>query len=385
MSRQFNPIRGSTFCACLARLGTRAKAGERGLHTVMRLIFTLLAGVLISAPALADAPMTFFMETSQESRFYALTRGGVFDIYAAGDITEGTTDKLLAFVRANKLESAKIHFNSPGGSLAEGMRLGRAIRALQFHTTIGIYNPKYIEGANKGAICASACAYAFAGGMSRFLDQYTGQLGVHQFYLPNNAAISSEAVQQVSGLIVAYLDEMGVDAKAFTISTAADRDGMFWLTPDVALRLRFANNGVEPPVAEIKLSGMRPYLRIQQDFHNVTTRVLFNCDRKNLSMLFGIVTNPETSGMIMTFPKRSYLELDNKEFLVIPGATGAEATDSVVWISRNLTPVTVAQLTNAMKVDGWVDGSGAVRWGAQLDIPTVRGKILDYARQCFEG
>jgi hypothetical protein len=345
----------------------------------------LLVGLLISAPAFAETPMTFFMETSQESRFFALTRGGVFDIYATGEITEGTTDRLLAFVRANKVEAAKIHFNSPGGSLAEGMKLGRAIRALQFYTTIGVYNPRYIEGANESSICASACAYAFAGGTSRFLDRYTGRLGVHQFYAPESAAVSGEVVQQVSGLIVAYLDEMGVNAKAFTISTVADRDGMFWLTPDIAQRLHFANNGVEVPIAEIKLAGMRPYLRIQQDFHNVTTRVLFICNSKKLSMLFGIVTNPETSAMIIAFPKRSYLELDNKEFLVFSGLTGVEANDSVVWIGRNLTPVAVAQLINATKVDGWVDGSGAVRWGAQLDMPTVRGQILDYARQCFAG
>lgn len=343
----------------------------------------ILTWCLAPTSAAAEEPMTFFMKTDENSRFFVLANGGVFDIYATGKITEGTSDRLLQFVKTNNVEAAKIHFNSPGGSLSEGIKLGRVIRSLNFFTTIGVYNPNYSEGADRLAICASACAYAYAGGISRFLDDTTGRLGVHQFYSPGNTAVSSEDVQQVSGLIVAYLNEMGVDAKAFTLSTVADRDGMFWLDPETALALNFANNGVGPPTAEIKLAGMRPYLRIQQDFHNVATRVLFNCGPTSLSVAYGIVTSPETSAMIMAFPKQSYLELDGKEFLPLPGATGAEANDSVVWIMRDLSPLQISKLTTAKRLDGWVDGSGAVRWGAPLDLPTIRNKISDFAKQCF--
>ena len=138
-----------------------------------------------------------------------------------------------------------------------------------------------------------------------------------------------------------------------------------------------------PDSCQDKLIDLRPYLRIQQDFHNVTTRVLFNCDANRLSVSFGIITDPETSGMIMSFPKRSYLELDHKEFLVLDAGNGAEAADSAVWITRDLTPQTLLQLANANRIDGWVDGSGAVRWGARLDVPDVRNEITNFAKQCF--
>ncbi len=208
-------------------------------------------------------------------------------------------------------------------------------------------------------------------------------LGIHQFYTPDNANVSGEAVQQVSGLIVAYLDQMGIDAKAFTISTIADRNGMIWLTPEDALKLRFANNGNDAPVAEIKLAGMTPYLRIQQDHHNVTVRALFNCDNKRVQMLFGIVTDPTSAAMFAENQKRSYLELDNREFLVVPGNTGASANDSVTWIDRTLTPTTLVQITEANSVGAWIDGFGAVRYGGTLDMPTVRNKITDFAKQCY--
>jgi hypothetical protein len=283
----------------------------------------------------------------------------------------------------HKVEAAKIHFNSSGGSLLEGMKLGRAIRTLQFDTTVGVYNPKYIEGANRYSFCASACAYAFAGGLSRFLDEYTGKIGIHQFYSAGSSALSGETAQQVSGLIVAYLDQMGIDAKAFTVSTIADRNGMIWLTPTDALKLRFANNGVELPVAEIKLAGMTPYLRIQQDRHNVTVRVLFDCNNKQVRMTFGIVTDPTSAAMFAENQKRSYFELDGQEFLEVPGKSGATSNDSVTWVVRTLTPSALVRIIRADDLSAWIDGFGAVRYGGTLDMPTIREKVADFAKQCY--
>jgi len=339
----------------------------------------------VHASARADMPMSFFMELDAGKRLSSKMTSGAEDIYASGEIIDVTTENFLHFIREHKVDGAQIHFNSPGGSLAEGMKLGRAIRALQFSTTVGIYNPKFIEGANLDSICASACAYAFAGGTSRFLDQYTGKLGIHQFYAPAYANVSGEAVQQVSGLIVAYLDQMGVDPKAFTLSTLADRDGMIWLSPSDALKLHFANNGIEAPVAEIRLLGMSPYLRIQQDRYNVTVRIIFSCENKRVRMAFGIVTDPTTASMFAENQKRSYLEMDNSEILIISGKSGAMASQSVTWINRNLTPVTLTQIIKANSLGAWIDGFGAVRYGGALDMPTVRGKIADYAKQCYRG
>ncbi len=354
---------------------------------VKRLICALLIGLFAQSSAQATKPMAFFMETDPQERFSnKVVSGGVEDIYASGEITEGTVEKLLAFVAQYKVEAGEIHFNSPGGSLVEGMKLGRAIRNLKFFTTIGVYSPKYEPNANQGSICASACAYAFAGGTNRFLNEYTGKLGIHQFYAPNNVSVSGETVQQVSGLIVAYLDQMGIDAKAFTISTIADRDGMIWLTPDEAVTLRFANNGNHPPVVEIKLAGMAPYLRVEQEHYNVTIRMLFQCENESkvMRVAFGLVTDSASSAMIAENQKRSYLETDNTEMLVVAGDVGAKANDSVVWIERFLTPKTLVQIIKADNVGGWIDGYGAVRYGGSLEMPTVRDKITDFAKQCYE-
>jgi hypothetical protein len=357
---------------------------EMVMQTMKTIALALI--VLACAPKASNSQsaMTFFMETDPEKRLISKTvRNGIEDVFASGEIVEGTTEDFIDFVRTNSVEAAKVHFNSPGGSLTEGMRLGSAIRHMGFHTTVGKFNPTYEPNSSRQTICASACAYAFAGGTSRFLNEYTGRLGVHQFYVDGDGGLSAEAAQYVSGLIVSYLDQMGIDTKAFTISTTADRNGMIWLTLDEATKLRLANNGSDAPVAEIRLADMVPYLRVQQDHHGASTRVLFYCNEKVIQMAFGIVTDAETSLMIAGSQKRSYLELDRKEFLTVLGSHGAEAVDDVVWIGRDLTQGTLEQISGSMEISGWVDGFGAVRWGSNLQMPTVRDQIIDFASQCY--
>ncbi len=354
------------------------------MHKILQFFCTLLVACSLAGSVNAQTLMTFSRETDPQKVFAEkLTGGGLVNIYASGEIVDGTADEFVDFVRKNNIGAAMVHLNSAGGSLYGGIKLGRAIRTMEFSTTVGIYQSEYNSDANKSSICSSACAYAFAGGTSRYISEHTGSLGIHQFYSKNGAGTSGEATQRVSGLIVAYLDEMGIDAKAFTLSTIADRNGMIWLTPDIALALRFANNGSAAPTAEIRLLEMKPYLRIEQVHSHSTARVLFFCEDRQITMEFGLVTDEDSSAMIAGIQKRSYLELDNNEVLVISGSTGGRAVGDVVWLSRNMTPTILLQLTRAKNVAAWIDGFGAVRYGTTLEIRTVGSKISEFASQCY--
>jgi hypothetical protein len=57
------------------------------------------------------------------------------DVFADGTITPGTTERFLSFVRG-RFFNASVYFNSPGGSLVEGIKLGKAIRRLGFSTGV---------------------------------------------------------------------------------------------------------------------------------------------------------------------------------------------------------------------------------------------------------
>lgn len=347
----------------------------------------LAAALLLSTPHAHanDQGMRFWVDPDPAERMSdKLFHGAVF-IYAEGEITEGSAEKFADFVKDEGIGHARVFFNSPGGSLLEGIKLGRFIRALGYDTEVGTYSPDHISSADSQAICASACAYSFAGGVNRFLDDSSGKLGLHQFYSSNENVFSDEIVQQISGLLVAYLDEMGIDAKAFTIATSANRDGMVWLNFELAKVLRFANNGSERPTAEIKLADMQPYLRIEQNHHNVTSRVLFLCYDRQIALQFGIVTEPTTAAMFAENQKRSYFELDHAEFMAVDGRAGAKAVDSTTWLQRELTPSQLRRIISANTLDAWIDGFGAIRYGASLDLPTVRPQISDFAKQCYGG
>jgi len=332
-----------------------------------------------------DESMKFWIASDPATRMSNKLLHGADYVYAEGEIGEGSAEQFAAFVKREGIDNARVFFNSPGGSLIGGIKLGRVIRAFGFDTEIGVYSPDYDPNANGQSICASACAYSFAGGVNRFLDSSSGRLGLHQFYGDTAKDVSGEMAQQISGLLVTYLDQMGVDAKAFAISTTANRDGMVWLSPDDARALRFSNNGSEVPTAEIKLSEMQPYLRIQQNHHNVTTRVLFLCYKGQMVVQFGIVTEPTTAAMYAANQKRSYFELNNSKFMVVEGREGANAQDSTTWLERKLTPSQVRQIVSADRMDAWIDGFGAVRYGAPLDLPTVREKLTEFAQQCYGG
>lgn len=347
-------------------------------------VFAAISGLFFAASswAKADEPMAFHADLSIANRMYSNDVAATgLPVYADGVIDEGTTERLIAFLKSNKIEVARIYFNSPGGSLMEGMKLGRAIRQLKLYTSIGTGDD---NSANKASICASACAYAFAGGVSRFIDNDTGRLGLHQFYSSSAGGASEGDTQLIGGLLAAYLNEMGVDARAFALASITAHEGILWLTANDAVTLGFANNGIQPTQAEIKINGMMPYLRLEQDRYNVTTRYLFLCRQGKMEMNAGVVTDPENSAMHGAHVVKAYLELDGVESLAQTGPTAAVANQSVVWLRRPLLPANALSFLKAKVADIWIENGGAFRWGGSIDLLPVREQMRNYFQQCYK-
>lgn len=343
------------------------------------------AATLLSTPSLAQFEKGMVFSTDPDTVQNRMARitfdNGQHRIYATGEIREGSAKDLRTFAATHNITSAKVLFNSPGGSLIGGLRLGQAIRELEFDTAIGTdadrsdHPPK--------SVCASACAYAFAGGVRRYLSE-DGALGVHQFSGGDGNPGTLEQGQSVSGLIVSYLDHMGVDASAFALSTVAKSDEMVWLSVRDAERLGFANNGRSPTTAEIKLAGRDAYLRLEQTQDDATSRVILFCDGRRLLVSAGIVTDPETSRNRAEVVTRSYIEIDGKPIQAMEGRSGVEAQDSVLWVRRALDAEGLRRLVSASELDTWTENGSAFRWGAQMDVSKVRPQIVSFVRNCLQ-
>lgn len=139
-------------------------------------------------------------------------------------------DRISDFVSEASAHQARfVTFDSPGGNPLAAMQLGRMIRALGL-STIQI----------RQLHCESACALAFVGGVERVAAP--GSIGVHQSYLSAQSNLDREgavdAIQQLTGEVLAYLKEMGVDPEFLQVSLSYGSDDMRYLSGSEMARMR---------------------------------------------------------------------------------------------------------------------------------------------------
>ena len=330
--------------------------------------------VLLSNILLADNSMQFTVEED-----YMNHRA---KIYASGDIERGTALKFVNFIKQHNIGRAMVYFNSYGGSLHEGILLGEIIRETGYSTTIGTKN-NILSG-----VCASACAYAFAGGTSRYIYYDRQRLGLHQFYSKNNRNVGDIGnTQQTTAKIVKYLSDMGIHEQAFVVASTTNKDGMYWLTKAEALKLNFANNGKNTTTAEIKLihsstEGQKIYLKLEQARAEGTGKLLFYCENNAMNVQGIIPTNTETAMKHSQSSIRHYFELSDGELLVQKGHDGIRAKNGRVLFDRKLSSVDTNRILNSNVMNMWTENGSDFRWGIEIDIYPVKEKMREFMNSC---
>jgi len=154
-------------------------------------------------------------------------------ILAIGQIDKDTPKQFKSFAQ-DFPRGTWVAVSSPGGNLIGGMQLGLAIRELGFNTTIG--NTDFSP-----PDCLSACAYAFAGGVSRKLTPGS-RYGLHQFRGADQV-INAEDTQKISATLAKYLDGMGVDRRLLDYAQMTTSDKVTVLTLTQAQLLKVDTAG----------------------------------------------------------------------------------------------------------------------------------------------
>lgn len=159
-----------------------------------------------------------------------------------GDIEPGLTERFRA-AYGEGADGNKLFLDSPGGNLGEAIKLGRLVRELNLNTRIGGSGgfPRNPDGSLRIAggdfpadgRCESACAYVFMGGLERFLNDGT-KLGLHRFHAPGQS-IDAGSAQVISGQLISYMVEMGIDARLFVLAADQDQNSMYYVTRQDAL------------------------------------------------------------------------------------------------------------------------------------------------------
>lgn len=199
---------------------------SRATHTVgaARLRLGVLSCLLLVAVAPASASaMTLRMVSVGACK----TRQCVL---AEGPIEKATPTQFAQFARRRGLqEGAIIFLQSPGGDHVAGIALGQEIRKRGFDTFVAGYDDE--KQVFIGADCASACVYAFVGGVQRGADRRS-RLGVHQLALtaPVSTADGVMSAQWLMGLASEHLLAMGADPELLTLALKTPSGQVRWLS-----------------------------------------------------------------------------------------------------------------------------------------------------------
>lgn len=201
------------------------------MKTIFHFLFTLSILASAAYQGVANGKPMEFTIGSEPQRCGDPGCGGW--INAIGEITPSTPSEFEAFLAQTPYPPLAIRFTSPGGSLIAGIKLGEIIRKHKFNT--------------ETIMCASACAYAFFGGIERSFVDENSKLGVHRFY--HSKALQNPTLQQFSGSdlddtqqlmagLLLYAMKMDIDLRILAIAAEAGPEEMRWLSLEEARELR---------------------------------------------------------------------------------------------------------------------------------------------------
>jgi hypothetical protein len=170
---------------------------------------------------------------------FELVGGG--RLMATGTITPGISEAFAAEIGKRGDYVKTVVLNSPGGSVADALAMGRLIREKNFATEI-----------EAGKYCASSCPLVFAGGVERRVGD-KAIVGVHQVAaigpaggLPRD---EMNVAQNISARCQRYLADMGVNLQVWVHAMETPHDKLFVFKPDELKSLNLATTAAAAPSA----------------------------------------------------------------------------------------------------------------------------------------
>lgn len=178
--------------------------------------FAAIFLVLTSAPLRAQDAPKYFGPFVSDPRFPAV-------LILNGEIGPSATfDFRQAILEEDVLT---LVLNSPGGAILPALEVAAIAADKGVETVLP-----------EGATCASACAFIFLAGQTRYA---AGQLGVHQFYALNDelelGSVTRGETQDLAGTIIKYLDSFETPSAVYIRMLGTPPDQMYWFPQDELL------------------------------------------------------------------------------------------------------------------------------------------------------
>jgi hypothetical protein len=310
-------------------------------------------------------------------------------IFADGEIVPGTTAAFKEFVRNNPqlIPRATVVLNSPGGSPAEGMLLGDAIRELHYRTNVGALGDagqmKLLPGR-----CMSACIYPYLGGEYRYLSA-DSVIGIHRFAFQEDygGSVTSEVSQILAGRIVDYIKRSRADSGLFTLMTQASPDDIHILSSDELAKFKVVTGDIYSEDWSFEVHGALSYLKADQITWRGESKLIFTCDQG----IPGILTLSELSDReaIIRESTTPILIINDQSFTVprtFHDQPPTLANGRYVSWSITLTPEVVGALKAANRIGSGLSPAPGIFAGvAGINVGDAKEKLVRFLNDCGDG
>ena len=154
-------------------------------------------------------------------------------VMATGNVESNDVEKLDRYLSMQPIKKhTAVYLDSPGGSLAGGIRLGKYFKQHRIKTVIQGYK-----------ICASACALAFLGGTdykgAKWMSSTTtSRLGFHAFSNADGSQYAnSNDTQQVVALVLKYGQYVDIPTEILIKNFETPSHDIYWFSTQEELRL----------------------------------------------------------------------------------------------------------------------------------------------------
>lgn len=198
--------------------------------------------------------------------------GGHCSINAFGRIEPGDGEKFATFLqRTAPPPITSVYLNTPGGSVHDGIQIGRLIRHFGLSTSVGSYlllPPQKGDIVRrrefKPGVCASSGTLAFLGGRFRWFQEGS-EFRVHRFFFQGTMDEVLGPAQQTSAAIARYLVDMGIDLRLMQISADVHHAETRSLTAQELTELGVVAPGVSDVAWATESRNGSIYVRAQRD------------------------------------------------------------------------------------------------------------------------
>jgi hypothetical protein len=354
-----------------------------------------------------DSPMTFRV---------AVNGGNCSScnwILAEGEIQNDTPEKFELFLAEQSMAGGVVRFNSPGGDLLAGLKLGELIRQHGFDTAVGKTPGRIAEGGvvwtekeDAEAICASACVFAFAGGVRRYGvnsniigTTLNGRLGVHQFYDQRASegidkkvfdALDRSEDQVIVGLILEFLSRLNVSSDLMSIASSTPWQELHWLSDEELRSTRLDNID---PVYNARLVGYKNgVLTAVVMFETAMgiSEIEFYCDAKKQMFLNVTLAlrNPMTNEDAESWRFFEGLSLENGRRLslmkrIITPRDGAGSTVSLTLRFESGSASDISQIRKFFFEDSSSRYAGEMARAISFELPLAFDGLYVVPRNCL--